>query len=63
MVITGKLFKFRYSVDGFVLAPLIVTAHSMEDADAEMRLYVADQTSEHAVVRVFSATEIDVSAL
>jgi hypothetical protein len=76
MILTGKIFKFRYSVDGYVQPPLIVTAPSMTDADAEVLLHGERQAMEKlakeqgqrvefsgAHVRILAATEIDVDTL
>lgn len=64
ILMSGKLFKFRYAVNGSVKPPVVIHALNMTDADAAVLLYAAEQPGYNGEeVHVLSATEIDVSAL
>lgn len=68
MILTGKLFKHRCRVGDVVYPPVIVTALSMEEADAEVMLYaehLARVNGQHggSKIRILAATEIDLEAL
>jgi hypothetical protein len=72
MILTGKLFKFRYAVDGVVQRPIVIAAENMTAADAEVMLHGERQAIEKLVqeqgpkvdfngahVRILESTEIN----
>lgn len=64
MILTGKIFKFRYAVGGAVQPPVVVHALNMTAADNEVLLYASEQPGyAGAEVRILSASEIDVETL
>jgi hypothetical protein len=64
MILTGKLFKHRYSVGGSVKPAVIVSASDMTAADAEVLLHAAAQPDYFGEsVRILAATEIDLETL
>lgn len=64
MILTGKLFKHRYSVGGSVKPAVIVSASDMTAADTEVLLYAASEPGYAGEqVLILSATEIDLETL
>jgi hypothetical protein len=73
MILTGKIFKYRYAVNGVVLPPVIVSSPDMTAADNEMilygeRMWREDYPERSAAgrsveVRILEVTEIDLETL